>query len=67
MKNFIIGMVMIVSMSGLCFGGDCANGRCNLNRRHVQSVVSSPAVVRSQQPVRSNVRMSTRRAARIVR
>lgn len=46
MKNvIIIGMVMTVSMSGLCFGGDCANGRCNLNRRHVQPVISSTEIL----------------------
>lgn len=45
MKNVIIGMVMTVTMSGLCFGGDCANGRCNLNRRHVQSVISSTEIL----------------------
>lgn len=67
MKNFMMCMVMTFLMSGLSFAGDCANGRCGLARRFSQPVVSSQRVVRSQDHVRPNVRMSNPRGLRTVR
>lgn len=67
MKNFVIGMIMTAIMSGVSFAGDCANGRCNLARRLSTSTVNSQRVVRSQDHVRVNVRMSNQRGLRTVR
>lgn len=68
MKSFIVGCVMLASMTGVSFGGDCANGRCNLSRKHSQSSVNSQRVVRVHSgPVYSNARTSNQRPNRTVR
>lgn len=45
MKNIIVGLILVAGMTEVSFGGNCANGRCNLNQRHVQSVISSTEIL----------------------
>lgn len=45
MRNVIVGLILVAGMTGVSFGGNCPNGRCNLNRRHVQPVISSTEIL----------------------
>ena len=45
MKNIIVGLILVAGMTEVSFGGNCANGRCNLNQRHSQSVISSTEIL----------------------
>lgn len=80
MKNIIVGLILVAGMTEVSFGGNCANGRCNLNQRHSRSMVSSteilsppevtgvPEITSSQTSVRSqpSVRTNVRRTHRRV-
>jgi len=65
MKSVIVALMMVIGFSGFIMAGDCANGRCNLNRRS-SPVVSEQRVVRDVEGpvVRRNVRISNRRVVR---
>lgn len=46
MKLVILALIVSFSFCGNVIAGDCANGKCHLNKRYSQSNVSSSTVVR---------------------
>lgn len=65
MKSVIVSLILVAGFCGSVVAGDCANGRCNLNRRS-SPVVSEQRVVRDVEGpvVRRNARTSNRRVVR---